>query len=128
MMCSLSYLKKQIMNQLKLDKFNMELTIKAPTVIFKQYYDNVDLVGYVYYNMNNGKIELLYITDNYRNKGLGKEILNNTIEEMKLNNIKEVWCSASRHHEFWNSVYNGAFTYRYPIKPGINHPGFFMKI
>ena len=54
--------------------------------------------------MGTGQIGLFYIDEKYRNNGLGKEILNNVINEMKNNNIKEIWAVTSKDHKFWSNV------------------------
>ena len=96
--------------------------------IFRKYSMNDDLVGYVYYNLLNGKIDLLYITEPYRNKTLGKQILFNTINEMKQHDIKEIWCCATKEHLFWKNVNNKSFTYRNPINDIEKYPGYYLKI
>lgn len=76
-----------------------------------KFYYNEKNIGYIQYRLGTGQIGLFYIDEKYRNNGLGKEILNNVIGEMKNNNIKEIWAVTSEKHNFWSNVYNKKFKY-----------------
>jgi ribosomal protein S18 acetylase RimI-like enzyme len=115
-------------SKLYLNNFKQTITIKNNmTNIFKEYkmedsinvinnnlsdpYYQSNLIGYIYYNIHIGKVDILYVSTKYRNKGLGKQMLSDAINDMKNHNLKEVWCTASKNHEFWNNVYNKSFTF-----------------
>ncbi len=76
-----------------------------------EFYYNEENIGHIQYRLGTGQIGLFYIDEKYRNNGLGKEILNNVINEMKNNNIKEIWAVTSKDHKFWSNVYNKKFEY-----------------
>ncbi len=67
-------------------------------------------VGYIEYKPNIGKICLFFITnEKYRNRGLGKQILNFVLDDIKTYQTKRVWLvTAKCSHPFWEG--NG-FTY-----------------
>ena len=95
-----------------------------------RYYDHKDEeISYIYYNILNGEIKLFHINKNYTNKGLGKQILKNVINEMDINYNKEVWCVTGRNHDFWKNVFDKSFKYRIPIQPHLpNLHGYYMKL
>ncbi len=86
-------------------------------------------IGYVQYRLN-GQIGLFYLDERYRNLGLGKAILVNVIEDMKKNNINEVWAVTSKEHPFWSNVFNGGFRYydEKTLHPSVTGYGYKMSI
>lgn len=60
-------------------------------------------IGYIEYKPNMGKICLFFITnERYRNRGLGTQILNTVLDDIKTYNTKRVWLVTSKHpHPFW---------------------------
>jgi GNAT superfamily N-acetyltransferase len=86
------------------------------------YFDKIgDEVGYIEYKPENGKICLFFITNpSYRNRGLGKQILDLVIDDFKKHNTKRAWLvTANCPHKFWES--NG-FTYtKTPDNSVISH-------
>lgn len=85
-------------------------------------------IGLVQYNNKTGEIGMLIIHETFRNMGLGKFILKNIINEMKQNEIKEVWAISNKKQSFWLNVNNKSFTYRFPAHPTTIHGGFYMKL
>jgi GNAT superfamily N-acetyltransferase len=78
------------------------------------YFDKDTEVGYIEYKPYIGKICLFFITnERYRNRGLGKQILESVIDDIKKYNTKRVWLVTNKcPHPFWER--NG-FTYtKYP--------------
>jgi GNAT superfamily N-acetyltransferase len=95
---------------LKLTDFDNVMT-SAYNVKTITYFDKKgDNIGYIEYKPNIGKICLFFITTpKYRNRGLGKEILNNVLEDIKCHGTKRVWLVTNKcPHPFWEM--NG-FTY-----------------
>ena len=88
-------------------------------------------IGYIQYRLN-GQIGLFYLDDRYRNLGIGKDILINTIEDMKKNNINinEVWAVSSKDHPFWSNVFNKSFRFcdEKTLHPSITGDGYKMNL
>jgi len=68
-------------------------------------------IGHISYKLYTGQIGLFYIDDKYRNNGLGKQILLQTINHMKDNNINYVWVVSLPQHSFWSNVFNKTFVF-----------------
>ena len=103
-------------------------TTKNTGEIVVHYYDNTENFGLTQYNINTGEIGMIIINREYRGKSLGKQIVTNIIEDMKVNNIKEVWAKAPHNHYFWANVLNKSFTFRTPNIPQKDIPCYFMKL
>lgn len=93
-----------------------------------EYFLNNQSVGYIDYRIKTGQIGLFFIEDKYSNRGLGKQILNKVIDELKVNNVKEVWAVTRDDHPFWSNVFNKSFTPRKPVHPCVTGSGYYMKI
>ena len=94
-----------------------------------KYYNNEGkYIGYINYRLAVGQIGLFYLDKNYRNRGLGKQILNKTINDIKDYGTKEVWVVSSENDQFWSNVNNKSFINRDPAHSSIRSSGFFMKI
>ena len=67
-------------------------------------------IGYIEYKPYVGKICLFFITNSkYRNRGLGRQILNNVLDDIKCHGTKRVWLVTSKYpHPFWEQ---NNFTY-----------------
>ena len=94
------------------------------------FYDNNYKIGYISYRLGVGQIGLFYITEMYRNRGLGKQILEQTIKEMKENNIEYIWCVTSKNHPFWSNIYNKKMIWcdEGKLHPSVTGYGYKMKI
>lgn len=101
-------------------------------IIIKFYDNNKDnrYVGFITYRINNGQIGLFSIEETYQNRGLGKQILLQTIEDMKKNNITEIWAVALQGHPFWSNVFNKSFQWyeENQLHPSVRGHGYKMKI
>jgi len=92
--------------------------------------DSNEKIGYVSYRVKVGQIGLFFIDREYQNRGLGKQILTQVIEDMKAHNTTEVWAVTSKGHPFWSNVFNKSFSF-YDFKklhPSVTGFGYKMKI
>ncbi len=96
--------------------------------IIINYYDGNENIGLTQYNIKTGEISMIIINREYRGKSLGKQIVCNIIEDMRLNNLKQVWVQSPRNQIFWSNVFNKSFTFRTPINSEKGSRGFFMNI
>jgi len=85
-------------------------------------------IGYIHYKIGTGQIGLFYIDDEYRNKGLGTQILLKTIEDIKLHNNKTVWVVAPNNNLFWSNVLNKKFKYSQRPHLSVTGSGYYLKI
>ena len=93
-----------------------------------KYYNNEGkYIGYINYRLAVGQIRIFYLDKNYRNIGLGKQILNKTINDIKDYGTKEVWVVSSENDQFWSNVNNKSFI-KYPANSSVRSSVFFMKI
>jgi len=92
------------------------------------YYDPPDsCIGYIKYKKT-GQIGLFFINEEYQNRGLGKQILNKAIDELKIYGCKEVWVVTSDNHLFWSNVYNKQFIRRKPAHPLVCGGGYYINL
>ncbi len=91
--------------KIKDDIWNFSPHSEISIDFFDNLYNNC-YVGHILYRLNVGQIVQFYIDELYRNKGLGKQILEQTITEMKENNIEYIWCFTKYNHPFWSNIYN----------------------
>lgn len=103
-------------------------TNKKNFAILLEYYDKNEKIGYIRFYFKTGQIGSFFIYAEYKNCGLGKQILSKVIKELKDNNCKEVWVMTSTDHLFWSNVYNKSFTYREPVHPTDGGDGYFMEL
>ena len=92
------------------------------------YFDKSNIeIGYIEYNLYTGKICLFFITDlRYRNKGLGEQILNKVIDDMKQHGTKRAWLvTAHSPHPFWEKM---GFSYANPPDFSVTMHGYTRKI
>lgn len=75
------------------------------------YFDKNVKIGYIEYKPFTGEICLFFITNTkYRNNGLGSEILDCVINDIKFYGVKNVWLITSYYpHPFWEKK---GFVYR----------------
>ena len=93
-----------------------------------EYFSNNQSAGYIQYRIKTGQIGLFFMKDEYANRGLGKQILNKVIGELKEHNVKEVWAVTRDNHPFWSNVFNKSFIPRDPVHPSVGGSGYFLKI
>jgi len=58
--------------------------------------------------------------------GLGTQMLNIAIEDMKSVGTKEVWAVTSNNHPFWSNIMN--FKPRKPAHSSVTGSGYYMPI
>ena len=60
-------------------------------------------IGHIEYNPHTGFLWSFYIyKSEYRNRGLGKQILNNVLDDFRKHQIKRVWLVTNKcPHPFW---------------------------
>ena len=87
-------------------------------------------IGYISYRVKVGQIGLFFIDMKYQNRGLGKQILEHVIEDMKSHNVTEIWAVSTKNHSFWSNVFNKSFTFydSRQLHPSVTGFGYKMKI
>ena len=85
-------------------------------------------IGYIDYRRASGQVGLFRLDEQYRNKGLGKQILQRVIDDLKQHGIKSVWAVTTKDHEFWSNVFNKSFQYREPIQLPCTGHGYALDI
>lgn len=67
-------------------------------------------VAYITYRLSTGQIGEIRVKDNFRNKGLGKDMLRSVINEL-INLHPYVWVVSYKNDPFWTNVFNNSFYY-----------------
>lgn len=117
----MNYFKKYIRSYFPLKMADFNYVVRTSENISSEYYKKHIIyldksginVGYIEYKPNTGQIWSFYITnDKYRNRGLGSQILNSVMGDIKSYGTKRVWLVTNKYpHPFWEQ--NG-FTYTNP--------------
>ena len=91
---------------------------------------NDTYAGYISYRAAVGQVGLFFLEKDYRERGLGKQILSQTIEDMKNFETTEIWAVSTENHSFWSNVYNKSFSwYEYKqLHPSVTGSGYKMNI
>lgn len=98
-----------------------------------EYFDSQgESIGYNDYRPKMGQIGRFVLEEEYRNRGLGKQILLKCMDEMRSNGVKEMYLVSTPDHSVWPNIFNKAFTYREPaqLDPNIHVTGggFYLKL
>lgn len=91
---------------------------------------STDKIGTITYRAGVGQIGIFYINPQYRNKGYGKQILLQAINEMRKYNTSHIWAVTSKNHLFWSNVFNKSFEWYNAGKlhPSVRGYGYKMRI
>ena len=60
--------------------------------------------GYITYMVKTGQIGLFELTPEYRNRGLGKQIIHDVAKDMKKQNTKDIWIETIDNNSFWSKI------------------------
>lgn len=107
---------------------------KIPDSDFRiDFYDklnNEQFAGYISYRAGVGQVGIFILEPDYRNRGLGKQILTQTINHMKEFNQTHIWAITIDDHPFWSNVFNKSFKFHEmgKIHPSVTGSGYKMKI
>ncbi len=71
-----------------------------------EFFDNSNCkyVGLIVYRLTTGQIYTFYLENEYRNQGLGKQIIEQTIKHMKDYNTPYIWLNIKKQHYFWSNI------------------------
>lgn len=126
------------LSKCSIDMFDVKTTINNDTwnnikngekriELFEKETNLTRSIGYINYRTYVGQIGLLFITDDkYISRGLGTQLLNIAIEDMKKVGTKEVWAVTSEGHRFWSKHLN--FTRRDPAHKSVTGYGYYKEI
>ncbi|AYV83022.1 MAG: hypothetical protein Hyperionvirus3_168 [Hyperionvirus sp.] len=114
---------------LYLNNFNVAKKIKpnhSPPDIGLTYTDpiNKQEVGYCQFNPHSGQIGLLRLDDKYRGRSIGTQLMNHIEQELKQNDVPEIWCVSS------NKFFKDRLGWipRVPAHPTVTGHGFYKSI
>ena len=99
-----------------------------PGGIVLEYYQQDKCIGYIKYYLNTGQIGLFFIQKEYRDRGLGKQILTKVLMDLQKNNCNECWVVTTNGNNFWSNVFNKSFTYRDPVHNTVTGSGYFIDL
>jgi GNAT superfamily N-acetyltransferase len=95
--------------KLRFSVYNQDFYGEADNIVHKTYYKRNKEVCKIIYGTKSGSIELIRVNDEFRGRGLGKQMLTYTIQDMRNNQLTRVYAIAKRNHPFWHNIYGGAF-------------------
>lgn len=107
---------------------------KIPDSDFRiDFYDKLNndaYAGYISYRAGVGQVGLFFLEKEYQNRGIGKQILIQTIIHMKEFNQTDIWAITSENHPFWSNVFNKSFKFHEmgKVHPSVTGSGYKMKI
>jgi GNAT superfamily N-acetyltransferase len=107
---------------------------KIPDSDFRiDFYDKLNndkYAGYISYRAGVGQVGLFFLNKEYQNRGIGKQILTQTIEHMKEFNTTDIWAITTDDHPFWSNVFNKSFKWyeMRQVHPSVTGSGYKMKI
>ena len=67
-------------------------------------------IGYITFRPSFGQICSIEVDPLFRDKGMGKHMITNVVDELKKIGVNEVW-AISRNDNFWKNVFNKSFLY-----------------
>lgn len=86
-------------------------------------------IGYISYRPMVGQIGLIRLNHKYRERGLGKQMVQKAIKDIKeRGNSNEVWAVTSKDHPFWSNVWGGSFVWRDPAHSSVTGNGYVLDI
>lgn len=75
-----------------------------------------------------GQIGLFFINEEYKNKGLGKQILSRVILDMQNEGQKGIFVCTSKDHKFWANVFDKSFKWKLRPHSSVTGSGYYMDI
>lgn len=84
-------------------------------------------IGYVSYNIQTGQIGLFFINKYYQDKGLGKQILSNVIQEISLDKNKSIWVITPKDHQFWSNIFDKSFEFNQRPHNSVTGSGYLLN-
>lgn len=96
-----------------------------------EFFDNNAFAGMINYKVAVGQVSLLYLEKKYQNKGIGKEILLQTMTHMKEYKTPYIWTLCNnKNHFFWSNVFQKKFVWceNEMLHPSVHGSGFKMKM
>ena len=96
-----------------------------------EFYDKLNnnrYAGFINYRNYVGQVGVFVLTEQYRNRGLGKQILTQTIKDMKEHKCTLVWAVTIQGHAFWSNVYGKKFKWADKLHPSVSGDGYIMEI
>lgn len=99
------------------DHFNKMLNDK--NIVLLAYYLDTEIVGYILIrkiNKNTCLLDGLYVLEKYRNKGIGKSLLNEAINRCKKLKVKYVDISVMEKNEIAKNIYKKLNFTEYELK------------
>jgi GNAT superfamily N-acetyltransferase len=83
-------------------------------------------VGYITYRLVTGQIGLFFINKKYQNRGLGKQILNRVITDMKHEGKTHIFAITTPNHPFWTNVFNKSFQWKQRPDASVTGSGYHL--
>jgi N-acetylglutamate synthase-like GNAT family acetyltransferase len=119
------YFRRYIRNNfpLKLSDYDYRITSEYNVKNITYYDMKGKEIGYIEYKPYIGKICLFFITNpKYRNRGLGQQILNNALDDIKCHGTERAWLVTNKcPHMFWEM---NQFTYTKSPDPSVTLHGY----
>ena len=86
-------------------------SLRLPDTVKIEFFEKGETyAGEVWYRPKLGQVGIFKLEERYRNRGLGKQILIQTIENMKdYNKATHIWTITTQNHPFWANVMNRKF-------------------
>ena len=83
-------------------------------------------IAFAQFIVTTGQIGMLDIDKQFQRKGLGKQIIKEIEDVLKLYNVKEIWVACSSNHYYWSNL--PGFQFRDFIHPSVNNTGYYKML
>jgi GNAT superfamily N-acetyltransferase len=80
-------------------------------------------IAFAQFVVTTGQIGILDINEEFQRRGLGKQIIKEIEDVLKLHNKKEIWVACTKNHYYWSNLLG--FQFRDSIHPSVNNTGYF---
>ena len=107
--------------ELRMRVYDQNVFGKLDNIVHRTYYKNDRQVCKIIYGTKSGSIELMRVENKYRGRGLGKQMLTDSIQDINNNGTNHIYAIAKRNHGFWNNVYKGSFKINEPRSKQLSH-------
>lgn len=93
------------------------------------FYDKInnEHVGYIYYFIETGQVNLFFLNKSYRNRTLGTQIIAQVINDI---DAQYIWVITKRNDYFWSNIFNKSFLWcnRGELHNSVKNSGYKLEI
>ena len=112
----------------EITKYLLPNSLDHITFDTNDFYRTNKAIGMINYRIHSGQVGIFYLEPEFRNKGLGKQIILKVMKEMKDNETKKMFAVTTRDNVFWSNVFNKSFAYVDRVDENVTGMGYIMEL